>query len=199
MRQNTFYRRNSNRRKRDKIKRNKADPALVLRPAFKGQPTWSQKIIADYHKLATTVTTGLISTNITISVADITNFAARFIAFEEYRIVKAVLRMNLFSSTNPGRIVAYIDDDDSTAPNLANAHAHRNITFAASDVGGEKTLTYVPHSPDNQNWQTVATGTTAIGFFKIYTNNANLGASIVATDYIGYMMDLTIQFRGLTG
>lgn len=197
---NNNIRRNTNNNKRNQSitrKQSIHDPALELRPSFRGQPVWSVKALADYHKATTTVTTGLMQVNLAISVADLTNFAARFIAFEEYRIVKSVFRINCFSSTNPGLVVAYIDDDDNTAPTLNNATAHKNITFNASDTGRIHELVYTPHSPTDQAWQTVATGTTAIGYFKVYSSSA-LGASIVATDYIGYVMEHTLQFRGLT-
>ncbi len=200
MKNQNFQNMNSrtNRRNR-KRQRNKTDPVLLMRPAFKGQPNATLKIVSDFAKVTTTVTTGTIQQVVTISVSAITNFAARFVGFEEYRIIKATLRMNCFSSTNPGRIVAYVDPDDNSNPTLPLSLAHRNITFGASDVMSRKILEYVPHDPSKQQFQTVATGTTAIGYFKIYTNNSSLGASTVATDYLGYDMEYVVQFRGFVG
>lgn len=176
-----------------------SNTVLLLRPNFPGQPIGTFRIASDFQKLTTTVTSGLIQTVITISVAGITNFAARFVGFEEYRIVRSVLRMNCFSSTNPGRIVSYVDPDDNSAPTLALSQAHRNMIFSAADVSRTHNLTYVPQDPAKQTWQTVASGTAATGYFKIYTTNATLGSSIVATDYIGCDMMHTIQFRGFVG
>jgi hypothetical protein len=174
------------------------DQNLILRPAFKGQPVFQSVISSDFQKLTTTVTSGSIARTVNIDSASITNFAARFPGFEEYRIVKAVMRVTCFSSTNPGRIVLWIDDDDATTPTLQMARNRRYKTFAASDVGKTHLMTYTPHDLQNLNYISVGVGGT-IGYFKFYTDNAALGSSIVATDYLDYSMDLTVQFRGFQG
>ncbi len=186
-------------KKKNQIIRPNIDTSLLLIPEFPGQPNCTLKVTSDFVKLTTTVTTGAILAVATISSSGITNFTTRFAGFEEYRIVRSVLKINCFSSTNPGRIVAYVDPDDNTAPSLALSQAHRHITFAASDVANEKRLVYVPHDPAKQTWQTVATGTSATGYFKIYTSNGALGSSTVATEYMDYHMVHTIQFRGFVG
>jgi hypothetical protein len=184
--------------KRKKNNNQKQDPNWILRPAFPGQPTYSCKVQSDPVKLTTTVTTGVIASTIIISSANITNFAARFQGFEEGRIIKAKLKISTFSSTNPGRILVYADADDATTPTLALAQSHKRLEFSAGDNKGVKSIVYDVHDLAKLEWTSVFAGLPACGYFKIYTNNANLGSSIVATDYLDYSIEYTLQFRGFS-
>jgi hypothetical protein len=191
-------------RRKPQVKKNrlnvpKGDPNLRLRKAFPGQPTYQAVVSSDFQKLSTTVTTGLIASVVTINNALITNFAARFPGFEEFRIIRAVMKVTCFSSSNPGRIILFVDDDDNTVPTLQIARNRKYVMFGASDVGKTHQLTYTPHDLQNLNYAQVGTAGVDIGYFKFFTNNTNLGSSIVATDYLDYTVDLTIQFRGFQG
>jgi hypothetical protein len=171
----------------------------MLRPAFRGQPVYTAKIMSDFFKLTTTVTTGVIATVVTLRTNLITNFGARFPGFEEFRIVKARIIITMFSSTNPGRVVLYADPDDSTTPTLQLARNHRSMMLGASDITHPFIMSYTPHDLEKLNYVSMGAADNAIGYFKIYTDNAALGASIVATDYLDYSVDLTVQFRGFQG
>ncbi len=171
----------------------------MLRPAFKGQPVFATRIMSDFFKLTTTVTTGQIASVVTITSALITNFVARFPGFEEFRIVKAKIIITMFSSTNPGRVILYADPDDNTTPTLQLARNHRSMMMGASDVTSPFVMSYTPHDLQKLNYTQVGAADAAIGYFKFFTNNTNLGSSIVATDYLDYSVELTVQFRGYQG
>jgi len=155
--------------------------------------------MSDFFKLTTTVTTGVIATVVTLSSALVTNFVARFPGFEEFRIVKARIIVTMFSSTNPGRIVLYADPDDNTSPTLQLARNHRSMMLGASDITHPFNMSYTPHDLEKLNYTQVGAADAAIGYFKFYTNNTNLGSSIVVTDYLDYSVELTFQFRGFQG
>lgn len=184
--------------KNNNNRKSKQDPNWNLRPAFPGQPVGSFKILSNPVKLTTTVTTGVIAQTVTISSANIASFATRFAGWEEARIIKAVLKVDCFSATNPGRVLVYQDADDSTTPTLALAQSHKSLSFSAADVFEPHVLIYDNHQINNLDYDTVSSGITAVGYFKFYTDNAALGSSAVATDYLGYTIEYTVQFRGFS-
>lgn len=173
------------------------DNALMLRPEFIGQPVTELKIQSTSGVLGTTVTTGLISLNQSLNSTLIANFTTRFAGFAEFRIVKVMSKLRLFSSTNPGIISQWFSEDDSaanTAAKAANAAAQR---ISCSAVERVHTLTYVPHDPAQQTWTLVSSGAPVVGYHKVYTDAANYGSSIVATPYAYVEYDIFVQFRGL--
>jgi hypothetical protein len=153
----------------------------------------------DPSVLSTTVTTGVIASIQGINSSSINNFATRFVAFEEYRIVKAHLKVRCFSSTNPGVGNFWIDDTGSiAAPTAIEAQQRQGVErFSFSDVNPNVfQLTYTPRSPTEQIWNPIATPQ-SIATWKIYTDNANFGSSIVVTPYILVQGYFTVQFRGV--
>lgn len=174
----------------------RSDPNLQLRKAFPGQPVLSAKVSSDFAKLTTTVTTGVIAEVINIDNTLVTSFFTRFAGWQEYRIIKAVLKVTSFSSTNPGRIVLYLDEQDATTPNLADSQARRYVMFSAADVSRVHTLLYTPHDLADLNYTLIGNNSPTLAYFKIFTDNSDLGSSIIATDYLSWTVDLTFQFRG---
>jgi len=185
-------------RKIKQQQKDKTDPNWILRPAFPSQPVGSFKVLSNPAKLTTTVTTGVISAVVTLSSSNIASFATRFAGWEEGRMIKAVLKVDCFSATNPGRILMYQDADDSTTPTLALAQSHKAKSFSAADVFEPHILVFNNHNVDDLEYNTVSSGINTMGYFKLYTDNAALGSSIVATDYLGYTVEYTIQFRGFS-
>jgi hypothetical protein len=185
-------------RRADKNNKNKDDPNRFLRPAFPGQPVGTFKILSNPVKLTTTVTTGVIASVVTLSSANVASFGTRFAGWEEGRIIKAMFKIDCFSATNPGRILMYQDSDDVTPPTLALAQSHKAKSFPASDVFEPHVLVFNNHALDKLQYATVAGGLPTVGYIKVYTDNAALGSSIVATDYIGYTIEYTVQFRGFS-
>jgi len=149
---------------------------------------------------STTVTTGAMTVTASLAVISTTinNFATRFANFEEYRIIKAKAIIRCFSSVNPGIGNLWLDDSGNiSAPTATEAQQRQGVKhFMFSDVDKEHTLTYVPQSPQEQIWNPIATAQ-QIAQFKLYTDNANFGASIVATQYCSIQVMFTVQFRGV--
>lgn len=186
-------------RKKNQDKKQKQDPALQLRPAFPGQYCTTIVLPGQTFTGSTTVTTGAIALSIVVDpVADVINWATRFqVTFDEYRVVKAVLNVRLFSSVNPGVINIWVDENTSAAPSSTNAQSIQGSTlFPASSVEKLHTFKWTPHSTDDQDYLPVATSST-VAYFKIFTNTNSYGASPVVTPYLMYQIVYTVQFRGL--
>jgi hypothetical protein len=142
------------------------------------------------------VTTGSLAANISLDGALINALTTRFASWQEYRIVQAEAQVRCFSSTNPGLIKIWFQSNQNTAtPTNTLALNARGLVFPASDVGKLHRLIYRPLDPLEQQWQVLGTGT-RIGNFKIYSDNASYGASIVATQYLVVEFLLTVEFRG---
>lgn len=172
------------------------DNVLYLRPEYKGQPVVAHKIVTFVGPQSTTVTTGVIAVNTTLSSALINAFATRFAGYSEFRIVKAEAIIRCYSSTNPGIIRHWFSEDDSAAPSINKALNVTTKDFSASAIIPEHRLTYTPHDPAQQTWTLVASGAPVIGYHKVYTDNANFGASIAVTPYFSVVYELTVQLRG---
>jgi hypothetical protein len=181
-----------------KNNRKNENPLLQLKPSFPGQPVLATKVLSNPQKLTTTVTTGLISSVIALGSANVASFTTRFSGWEEVRIIKAILRLQCCSSTNPGTIIAYVDQDDNTTPTLALAQSHQGIRFSAADVMQTHTLVFRATDPTKLGWLSVSAGIPSVGYFKLYTDNAALASSIVATDYITASVEYSLQFRGFS-
>ncbi len=167
-----------------------------LKPLFPGQQVGQFWVLADPIKLTTTVTTGVIANTTTLQASIITNFATRFQMWDENRLVRAVLEWRCFSSSNPGVVRGWVEPWDTATPTLAMAEASEGITFSASDITRPHVLDFKIFDPSRLDF---TSGTSSvIGYVKTYTNNANYGASTVATDYLVLHIRLLFQFRGLS-
>ncbi len=173
----------------------KGDPALVLRKEFKGQPSLEVWIDCDPYTFSTTVTTGVIASTIALTGGIIDSFTTRFVTWDQYRFVKARAEVCCYGSTNPGLLSMWFADY-STTPTTALAQTANAIRFNASSIDRVHSLDYIPHDPLQQQWQTVSSGTAGIGYFKMFTNNADFGSSTVATPYCYVRLKVLVQFRG---
>lgn len=190
---------NNQKSRRRTNKPSKRDPNLNLHPAFPGQYVTTMKLPTSTAVLSTTVTTGALASAISVDpTAALANWATRFGAvFKEYRVIKAVLKMKMFSSTLPGQMNAWVDETLTGNPTSAQAQEYQGVTtFPAGANEMTHIVKWVPHSPTELAYVPVATGSTN-ATFKIYTDNASFGSSIVATQYMTYQQIITIQFRGI--
>jgi hypothetical protein len=146
------------------------------------------------------MTTGLVNPVVAVASASITNFAARFgDLFEEYRIVKARFNTRLFSSTNAGLLVSWVDEKSFAAPTLAESRTKSNQKdmFSASAVDTKPSLVWTPHDVVDQNYLAIGTSTT-IAAFKIYSDATNYGTTTAGNlPYCEIFPEFTVQFRGL--
>jgi len=79
---------------------------------------------------------------------------------------------------------------------LAIAEASEGLAFNAADITRPHLLDYKIQDPVYVDF-TALNATQSIGYLNVYTNNAQYGASTVATDYLVIHSEFVIQFRGL--
>jgi len=150
-------------------------------------------------KLTTTVTSGVIAENLLLNKAAVESFIARFgTTFDEYRIVQTVVKMRMFSSTNPGVLQVWYDEKSQSAPTLVEANERYILAENASAIDKRPSLKWTASDPLDLQYTAIATSVTPVTF-KVYTDNANFGSSAVATDYCELEGSLRFQFRGLFG
>lgn len=166
-------------------------------PSYPGQQLAQFKMLSISNVSSTTVTTGAVALARAIDpTGEVTNWVDRFQdLFEEYRVVKATLKINCFSSTNPGVLNAWVDEVVSTAPTSTAASERTILKFSASSVQKTHILVWKPVSLPDLAYTPVATALNP-AWFKVYTDNASFGASVVATQYFTSVMEFVIQFRG---
>jgi len=172
---------------------------LSLIRTYPHQVCWQVWLPGTPTKFTTVVTTGLIAGVININSGSIASFATRFSqTFVEYRMIRALFRIRLFSSTNPGVLQFWIDEKSNATPILAEAQERATLIVSASSTDRNPVLKWV--SSDPLDLQYIATSASAtLATFKVFTNNTNFGSSIVATDYLEVEPVYEVQFRGLQG
>jgi len=175
------------------------DLELSLIRTYPHQVTWEVWLPAIPSKSTTTVTSGQIASTNNVTSTQIQSFATRFAStFVEYRIIRAVFKIRLFSSTNPGVIQFWLDEKSTAAPTLAEAQERAVLIVSAGAVDRTFSLKWVSADPVDLQYNAVGTPATLVTF-KGFTNNANFGSSIVATDYYEVEPEFQFQFRGLQG
>jgi len=171
------------------------DPALILRPEYKGQPLYVSKVESAPFVLTNAATSGLGSLTQAITATFIPSFGTRFDLFDEYRVIKATVRVRCFSSVAPGLGVMWFDDDASSPPSSTDAQRNKALRFNWSDTCNDHVLSWTPHDPSEQLFNPIATAYSPTNF-KLFTDNLNYGAPIVATQLCSVSTELTVQFRG---
>jgi hypothetical protein len=144
--------------------------------------------------LSTTVTTGQIAEATTLSNALIPNLTTRWQAWLDHRIVKFRIKLTNFSSTNPGLMSHWFDEESSATPTAVLAINAKAKRFGASVIGTH-TIEFVVQDPTQLNYSALGV-VTNYGYYKLYTNNADFGSSIVATQYCLKETEMLVQFRG---
>lgn len=169
---------------------------LSLQPSYDGQVCVQMKIPSFTASLSTTVGTGAIANVTTIGSAIVTNWATRFQSlYEEFRIISCTAKVDCFSSNNPGQIRCYWDEKSATAPTAATASTRGQFVFSASDVTKRHSSTWMARDLLDLQYSPVATNPAPV-YFKLYTDNASYGSSIVATGYVSVSFMMVVQFRG---
>jgi hypothetical protein len=172
---------------------------ITLIRSYPRQIAWDVWLPGIPVKETTTVTTGLINSVYQIVSSNIVSFAVRFGAtFVEYRIVQALAKLRLFSSTNPGVIQSWFDEQTTTTPALVEAQERYILSTSAASVDTRPQLMWTCADPLDLQYHAIGTAYTPVSF-KFYTNNANFGSSVVATDYFEVEVSMRVQFRGLLG
>jgi len=181
------------------FKQKERELELTLIRTYPRQAVWEVWLPGSPVKLTTTVTTGLIAQSLPVSSASVAGFATRFgSTFVEYRIVRAHWRVRFFSSTNPGVIQFWIDEKSNAAPTLAEAQERYTLTCSAASIDTQPMLKWICSDPLDLQYLAIS-ATANVSSFKSFTNNAQFGSSIVATDYVEIEPEFQFQFRGLLG
>jgi hypothetical protein len=188
---------NTPQRRKPLVKKNRSFPLLKNIPAYRGQ------VVEDFHislapiVVTTTVATGQIANVYAVTAAAIPTFATRFASlFEEYRIVKVRFVVKNFSTINPGLFTHWFDEKNATAPTAAEALRINLKTFSACSPSPHS-LTWVARDPLDLQYTDCSSLLTNPVSYKLYTDNAVFGSSIVATAYAQVTASILIQFRGL--
>lgn len=166
-------------------------------PFSNGVPMTRVKVPAGVLKYTTTVTTGVIASSTPIQAAQVPSFGSRFVAFDEYRIVKARFTFYPCSSSNPGTLNTWVEPKSGTTPTSSAAQNNKVLAFPIGGNSRTYTLTYRPTDFDLEGWQDLATTTFVYGYLNVYTNNADFASNTVATDAVTVRAEYDIEFRGL--
>jgi hypothetical protein len=171
--------------------------------SFSGQQVCSLRMPSGPVVLSTTVGTGLIAyVQAFDPQADVTNWSSRFQSlFSEFRI--KMVEVHLVALTNTqGQAVVWWDEAASTLttpPTFVEA-TERGQSFIPLSVNSSKSVhvyRWVPRDIKDLIFYSTNTTTfnTPVGF-KLFTNNANYGSSVVATPAFNVTIFFTLEFRG---
>jgi len=172
---------------------------LTLVKTYPHQVVWETWLPATPIKVTTTVTTGVIATSLLCNTGGIANFAVRFgSTFVEYRMIRVRMQIRFFSSTNPGVIQFWYDEKQTGAPSLADAQERAVLVCSAASVDRQPLLKWICSDTLDLQYSDIGALVTPVTF-KAYSDNANFGSSVVATDYFELEPEFQYQFRGLVG
>lgn len=192
---NASSRQKRSRRRNTNVNRKFRSPLLRNLPSYEGQPISTLKVPGIGGLLTTIVTTGVINRSIACDIGLVTDWFNRFASlYEEYRLIRVDAKIDTFDVTNPGLIKIYFDEKIPTAPTVATAFERSQMDLAASNAG-RHVITWCARDLTDLNYSNTSTVVTPV-WLKIYTDAANLGSSVVATNYGFVSFMLTFQFRG---
>jgi hypothetical protein len=145
--------------------------------------------------ITTTVTTGVAAISTGIAPAtDVQAWATRFqTLWKEYRVVKVVAEVELFSSTNSGLINLWVGTTTGV-PAAVDALATFPLKFNASAVDKVHTLTWIPDDPADLVY-TLTSSSLVPATVKLYTDAGNFGAPIAVTNLGLLSLTYWVQFR----
>jgi len=173
---------------------------LALIKTYPNQVVWETWLPGTPIKVTTTVTTGAIGVINSVQANNVAAFATRFTStFVEYRMIRAKWKVRLFSATNPGVLQIWIDEKSTAAPLLAEAQERAVQIISASSVDTRPMLKWISSDPLDLQYIATTTVNIPLATFKMFSNNTNFGASVVATDYCEIEPFYQFQFRGLQG
>lgn len=166
--------------------------------SYAGDKAYSVYLPCGPNILSTTVTTGIIASVQPVDITQVASFAARFgSTFDEYRIVGADVVVNAIG-INPGIARCFFDEKNATAPVAVDAFERKNRQVYMNTAAPGSTLVMRYRATDLADLSFTAIGTTVTPiYFKVYTNNAQFGSNIVASQALLVSVNLHLEFRGL--
>lgn len=169
---------------------------------FTSQPSTPQQVLTQFwvegtpFKLSTTVTTGVIASDVALSPNTATTAFSKYnTVFLEYRAVRIEVSL-LPVDTNPGSSIAFITERDAGTPTYLDSFeiGSKNLINGSQK---ESKLVWTPRGPDDSEW--ILGGSTSTKcYFNLYTDNANMGSPAVVTALWIVRPRFLVQFRGLS-
>jgi hypothetical protein len=149
------------------------------------------------HKYSTLASNGSGNINSVVEVRDITNtddYTSFTGHYDEYRIIGGTItlccKLDKASTSDIGIAAIAFDNDDNTAPSsIVDV-----FKYASSDtfnIGSPKYVYTFTVPADNNNWIDVTAASTQVGGIKISSTGL-----AVSTTYLGYVLELLVEFRG---
>lgn len=176
------------------------NPAVELsdRSAYPGQQVYRAMLFGTSGLIPTTVTTGVINNAIGVSSADVTGFATRFgSTFDEYRILGVDCHIRCAAATS-GISFFWFDEKSNAAATVNECYERVALSLPNTNANAKSTAVMRWRARDLLDLQYTAIGTVATPvYFKIYTDLANFGAPVAATNLWYIQFKFMIEFRGL--
>lgn len=163
----------------------------ITRMAISGSP----------HLLTNTVTTGVLQYVLKLDPnADIENFSTRFGAdYEEVRCLGAKVRINPLAGVSNGISAYWVDEKYASVPTLTESTG-KTVGWIqhSSSADRAKSLTWKPNDIADSSFVVATAGSIGnAAYFKVYTNNAQYNAPIVATSLFMVQVTYVLEFRGI--
>ena len=149
-------------------------------------------------KRTNTVTTGVLAVNEAFSVSDLINFTSRYGAlFAEYMVCKIQFHIKPIVVSTGLTIICQSPDTNNT-PTLAQVAGNMNAQYIdnTNAPAYEKVITYYPCGTEEMVWTDTSGTLTYNNRWYMYTDNAVLGATTVATDLFVTWFTVVIAYRG---
>jgi hypothetical protein len=166
--------------------------------AYGGQQKVRLRLEGIASLILTTVTTGVATSAYTLGSAGILGFATRFgSTFDEYRVLGADVRITPLSAS-VGVSKMWFDEKSTATPTSNEAQERTCVPLANTNAmsSSRKIMRWRARDLLDLQYSPIGTATTP-ATFKVYSDNANFGASVVATPLWLVEPVFVIEFRGL--
>jgi len=167
-------------------------------PQFPGEVHTTMKLRGAPVLHTTTVTSGVIADGIDIQPVAIAGWTTRFQdTYQEYRVIKAVLRIRpVGSSTGVTRI--WQESSVLSTPTANQASERGGLTLPNTMTNPKSVIAavYKPYGVNMLTW-TPVNASLAPSQFSVYTDLANYNAPATATVLWLSEVEYTLEFRGL--
>jgi len=167
-------------------------------PSYQGQAKVRLSMQGVPYLKSTTVTTGVIASNIGVDVANIVGFSSRFgSTFDEYRILGVDVKVTPVSASQ-GVTKFWFDEKNQSAPTLNEAEERYCIPLPNTNASPKAARVFRWRARDLLDLEYTAIGTSFSPVcFKLYTDSTSFGAPVVVTPLWLIEIMHHIEFRGL--
>lgn len=168
-------------------------------PSFRGQPILRIRIPCAPIKFSTTITTGVIASNIGINITLNTNFSSTYAnLFDEYRILGCSFKL-IPLGVNSGITSFFFQEKITSSPTNTEATSKPLCALLSNNSASSKDMKIVSWRARDLldlQYNSVASTVTPAGFC-IYTDAASFGSPVSVTPLWLVYPTLDVEFRGL--